>query len=256
MFTPRENLAIKAMVGHAFRAPSPSELGANNTLTNTSNINGLQPETLQTAELAVDWIINPNLDWRTNVFHNQFNDEIGFSTSGANLTNNLYSLTTEGLESELLFGYAHWRGFANLSYAKRVNEQILDPGIAPSPNQLTWAPALMYKLGVTYTAGPVVSALSAYCQSATNRRASDLGLQAVPFSGGDLDVSEYRPNVLPGWCTVNAKVTWYVTPHSSLAAYATNLMNTQTNKMIQPGAFPFDYQGDGRVVGLVLKASF
>ena len=256
IFTPLDNLAIKAMAGSAFRAPSPSELGTDNSLTASSNIAGLQPETLKTFELAVDWIINANLDWRTNVFHTQFSNEIGFSPTGQNLVENLYTLTTEGLETELLFGYAGWRGFANYSYNRRVDETIIDPSIAPSPNQLPWVPASTFKLGVIYTTGQLVASLTGYSQGSTQRRTSDMGTQSIPFSGGSLDVDAYRPRTLDSWFSLNSKVTYQVNHAFSVSGYATNLLDTSKNRTIQTGAFPSDYQGAGRVVGMIAKLKF
>jgi len=256
VFTPMENLAIKAMWGRAFRAPAPSELAGANTLTLGSNIEKLKPETLDTTELAVDWIIGSNLNWRTNVYRTKFSNQIAYSAANANLSANIYTLTTQGLETELLFGFAGWRGFVNYSYAKRVDEEILDNTIAPSPDKLTWDPGSRFKFGVIYTAGQVVSALTGYYQSTTNRRSTDVGTQTVPLSGGTLDVDLYRDRSLDAWFTLDAKVTWNFSPASSVAVYATNLLDTDKNKLIKIQAFPFDYQGEGRKYGIVLKTSF
>jgi iron complex outermembrane receptor protein len=251
VFTPMDNLAIKAMWGRAFRAPAPAELAGASTLTLASNIEKLKPETLETAELAVDWIINPNLNWRTNIYRTKFSNEIAYSAANLNLSANIYTLTTEGLETELLFGFAGWRGYVNYSYAKRVNEQILDSTITASPNRLTWDPASRFKFGVIYTAGPVVSALTGYYQSITNRRSTDIGV-----GSGSQDIDLYRPADLAAWFTLDAKVTWNFTSSSSLALYATNLLDTDKNKFIKVQAFPFDYQGEGRRYGVVMKTNF
>jgi len=257
VFTPIETLALKAMWGRAFRAPSPSELAGASTLTLGSNIEKLQPETLDTAELAVDWIIGSNLNWRTNIYRTKFSNQIAYSAANANLSANIYTLTTEGLETELLFGYASWRGFVNYSYAQRVSEEILDNTIAPSPDKLTWDPGSRFKFGIIYTAGPVVSALTGYYQSVTNRRSSDVGLQPIPLmAGATLDVDPYRPHSLEAWFTLDAKVTWSFSSASSVSIYATNLLDTTKNKLIKTQAFPFDYQGEGRKFGVVLKTSF
>jgi len=256
VFTPMENLAIKAMWGRAFRAPAPSEVAGANTLTLGSNIEQLKPETLDTTELAVDWIIGSNLNWRTNVYRTKFSNEIAYSAANANLSANIYTLTTQGLETELLFGFAGWRGFVNYSYAKRVNEEILDNTIAPSPDKLTWDPGSRFKFGVIYTAGPAIAALTGYYQSTTDRRSTDVGIQTVPLSGGTLDVDQYRARSLDAWFTMDAKLTWNFSPTTSVAIYSTNLLDTDKNKLIKVQAFPFDYQGEGRKFGVVLKTSF
>ena len=257
VFTPMANLAIKAMWGRAFRAPAPSELAGANTLTLGSNIERLEPETLDTTELAVDWIIGANLNWRTNIYRTKFSNQIAYSAANANLSANIYTLTTQGLETELLFGYAGWRGFVNYSYAKRVDEEILDNTIAPSPDKLTWDPGSRFKFGAIYTAGPVVSALTGYYQSTTNRRSTDVGLQPIPLmAGATLDVDSYRARSLDAWFTLDAKVTWNFTSNSSVAIYATNLLDTDKNKLVKIQPFPFDYQGEERKFGVVLRTKF
>jgi len=256
VFTPSPNLAFKAMVGKAFRSPAPSELAGANTLTLASNIDQLKPETLTTAELAVDWIINGNLNWRTNIYQTKFSDQIAYSAANFNLSTNVYTLTTQGLETELLYGVGGWRGYANYSFAKRVDEDVLDSTITPSKDKLTWEPAHRFKLGVIYSNEHISAALSGQYQGQVDRRLSDVGLQTVPLSGGTLDIDRYRPRNLEAWFTLDAKVGWFFTPNISLAVKGTNLLDTNKNKLIKIQAFPFDYQGEGRKLSLIFKAVF
>ncbi|MDP2875358.1 MAG: TonB-dependent receptor, partial [Holophaga sp.] len=144
----------------------------------------------------------------------------------------------------------------NYSFAKRVDEEILDQFIAPSPDKLTWDPGSRFKFGVIYTAGKIVSAVTGYYQSSTDRRSTDVGMQTVPLSGGNLDIDLYRARSLDAWFTLDAKVTWNVTVDSSISIYSTNLLDSSKNKLIKIQAFPFDYQGEGRKFGIVLKTIF
>lgn len=256
VFKPTPDLALKAMVGKAFRAPSPSELGGANTLTLASNIEALKPESLTTAELAVDWILSPNLNWRTNLYRTKFSDQIAYSAANFNLSTNIYTLTTEGLETELLFGFKSLRGYVNYSFARRVDEEILDASIAPSPDSLTWDPAHRFKFGAIYTRGPLQASAVGYWQSETDRRATDVGTQPIPLLGVDFDVDPYRPRSLDGWFTVDARVSYDLRSWLTVSIYATNLLDTDKNKLVKIQAFPFDYEGEGRKVGTVVRLIF
>src|SRR5258705_8327362 len=52
LFSPRENVTVKALAARAFRAPAPSELFGANTWTLASNIAQLLPEVVTSVELA------------------------------------------------------------------------------------------------------------------------------------------------------------------------------------------------------------
>ena len=251
---PSEDLAIKIMGGKAFRSPAPSELAGSNTLSLSSNIRDLKPETLTTYEFAVDWIVNPHMNWRTNLFWTKFNNEIAYSASNLNLSTNVYTLTTEGLESELLYGVGAWRGFLNFSYAKRVNETILDTTIAPSSG-LTWVPARMIKCGVIYDSGPFKGSLSGTYSGRVDRRSTDVGSEAIPLQGTVIDMDQYRSTSVSPWWTLNSKLTYEVTHTFSVSLAATNLLNKQYY-LAKTLAFPFDYRGSERNVSVILKAAF
>ena len=254
VFLPSDDLAIKVMGGRAFRSPAPAELAGANTLTLGSNITSLKPETLTTYEVAVDWIVNARLDWRTNVYWTKFSNEIAYSADNFNLSTNIYTLTTEGIETELLYGVGAWRGFANFSYAKRVNETILDRTIAPS-SQITWVPSRMVKLGVIYESGPFKGALSGNYSGRVLRRSSDVGVEPIPLQGTTLDMDQYRPTSVAPYWTLNTKLTYQFNRSFSTSLAATNLLDKRYY-LAKSLAFPFDYQGPERNVSLILKALF
>jgi len=242
---PTTNLAIKGMYGSAFRAPSPSEIAGANTYSLASNIDGLKPETIQTFELAVDWIISANLNWRSNIYRTKFADQIAYSIQNANLSTNVYTLTTQGLETELLFGFSHWKGYANLSWARREHEQILDNTIAAS-GDLTWEPSVRAKAGAIYSRGPVTVATSAIYQGPVKRRSTDITPETEP----------YRSSQLDGWFVMDLKAGWNFNPGTSLSISISNLTDTHKNVLIKNMAYPFDYQGQGRRWALTLRSAF
>lgn len=254
---PTESVAIKAMLGKAFRAPAPSELGGANTLTLASNIETLKPESLTTVEMALDWILSPNLNWRTNIYRTKFSDQIAYSAANFNLSTNIYTLTTEGLETELLFGFKNLRGHVNYAYARRVDEESLDSYVAASPDKLTWDPAHRFKFGLIYTSGAFQASTVGYWQAKTERRSTDVGIQPIPLlAGTTFDVDPYRPRTLGSWFTLDAKVSYDVKAWLNVALYATNLLDTDKNKLIKVQAFPFDYQGEGRKAGVIVRVAF
>lgn len=246
IWTPRENLAVKLMYGSAFRAPTPSEVAGANTYSLASNIDGLKPETLKTLEVGVDWILGSNLNWRTNVFRTKFNDQIAYSLQNANLSTNVYTLTTQGLETELLYGFANWKGYANFSMAKRVDEEIIDLTIAASKDRLTWEPGQRFKFGLIYTNQQWSASANALYQGRVERRSSDL------FAG----MATYRPASLDPWFALNLKFGWSFATGANLALVVNNALNTHKNTLIKTQAFPFDYQGEERRASLVLRTSF
>ncbi|MBN2757538.1 MAG: TonB-dependent receptor, partial [Bacteroidales bacterium] len=79
IFIPSEKFTIKLIGGKAFRAPTPTELFGSNTWTLASNLNQLEPERIQTAELALDYQINNNLVVRLNGFYNKSEGQIAYS---------------------------------------------------------------------------------------------------------------------------------------------------------------------------------
>lgn len=248
VWMPTDKLAVKLMTGKAFRAPAPSELAGANTYTLASNIEELKPETLTTSELAVDWIISNNFNWRTNIFRTEFSDQIAYSVTNFNLSTNLYTLTTQGLETELLFGYGAWRGYTNYSYATRVNEEInpVETSIALSKDKLTWEPSSRFKLGVIYNGEIFTGSMNLMYQGRVERRSTDI----IP------ETSAHRPVSLDPWLQVNAKVGFRINHQFRIDVVGTNVLGTDKNRLVKNMAYPFDYQGEGRKVAIILKASF
>jgi len=256
VYMPAKDFALKAMWGRAFRSPAPAELGGANTFTLASNLDGLKPETLDTLEVAADWIVNGRMNWRTNLFRTRFNDQIAYSAANANLSTNIYSLTTQGLESELLFRAGNWQAFVNASVMKRTAETSLDRFVAASPDALTWEPKVRFKAGLVGDFGVWQVAGVLRQQGAVARRSSEVGTQTVPGTGTEIDLDAMRARSLDGYLTVDARLGWTFHPGMSLSLQATNLMDTDKNRTVKVGAFPFDYLGDRRKVSLLLRVAF
>lgn len=255
---PRENLSIKAMAGTAFRAPTFAEIGGAHTLELGADPVKLGPETVRTVELATDWRIEKWLDWRTNVFQTTYADFIASSSANLNFASNVFTLKNRGLETELLLSHSGVTGFWNYAYAKRVDETIHDPLVAPS-RSLTWQPSHRVNVGAAYTRRGVSLSLSGHYEGSVRRRSSEVGSQALIYGASrTIDLDQYRPRELESWVTLDGKAT-YTFRHGGhawrLFVGGTNLAGTRKNVLAKIGPFPFDFPQEGRrlYAGLMLE---
>ncbi|TAE31161.1 MAG: TonB-dependent receptor [Candidatus Kapaibacterium sp.] len=236
VFLADRDFSVKFLAGRAFRAPAPTELFGANTFALASNIRNLKPEFITTVELGTDWIINKTINWRLNGFYTNFENQIAYSVANANLSTNVYTLVTAGIETEINMSFDRFSGFVNYSFAARLGETILDNTIQASNNQVTWVPAHTLNLGATYRAERFTAALTAHLQGETLRRQSD---RTTP------EFTRLRPNSLPAWFTVDARLAYQITETLELSLLGNNLLDTQ-GMMMKNFDYPFDYRIGGR----------
>ncbi len=153
VWSTRHDLTSKLLYGRAFRAPSFGELYAQNNPVVLGNPD-LQPETIDTYEIAFDYRPAPSLETRLNLFHYRIADLIdyvpdpGGQTSTAQNTENRRG---HGLEWE-----AEWRLSPALTLAASFawqHSENSDTG-TPVPNtpgrmaslRATWQPAPQWVL--------------------------------------------------------------------------------------------------------------
>ncbi len=247
-----ETFSLKLLAGQAFRTPSPTELFGANTYSLASNIRNLKPEIIDTLELAGDWSINKNLTWRINAFHTKFKNQIAYSPANYNLSTNLYTLTTQGLETELLFGAGAYQGFLNGSYAKRVDEESQDPNIIADTRETTWAPTLTFNLGLSYRSGDWTVGLTSHYQGEVKRRASDLA-PADPATDPVGDTFRtYRPAQVGSWVSTDLRVAYRMDKGLELEVGAKNATD-KAGGLIKNFNFPFDYRIEPRRVYVGLR---
>lgn len=260
VFTPQDDLALKLLWGEAFRAPSSTELAGAHTFAVASNIEQLEPELLTTAELAVDWKLNAELNLRVNVFATEAENQIAYSTQNNNLSTNVFSQATHGLELELLFhyptGYGSASGFGNWSYATRGDETVLDNSIAEHDHQQTWEPECRVNLGLNLEGSRWQWSLTGHYQGPVQRRASDVGQQELPLGVGVvLNLDRYRPRKLPAWTTVDTQLSVEPLTAVRVGVRVTNLFDEKVF-LIKTGPFPFDYRQPGRTSFVFLQLAF
>ncbi|MCP4153512.1 MAG: TonB-dependent receptor [bacterium] len=240
-----ESVSFKALAGRAFRAPSPTEMFGSNTWTLGSNLRELEPELITTFELAFDWRITKNLNWRINGFHTKFENQIAYSVQNNNLSTNIYTLTNAGLETEVFFAFNKFTGFVNFALTKRLDEEIIDQTIAESKDDLTWAPAETFNFGINYKGKGFNASVQGHYQGKVKRRASDFDESLF---------TPYRPEEVASWFSVDAKVSIDIGSKFELMITATNLFDSE-NFLVKNFSYPFDYLMMGRRVlaGLNMK---
>lgn len=253
-----KKLTLKALTGTAFREPSITELFGANTWTLASNPRQLKPEFIRTQEFAADWFINRYVNLRANVFNTRFENQIAYSVQNNNLSTNIYTLQTQGVEVEVLFAYKNFSGFLNYSNNKRVDETILDQTISQSKNSVTWAPTNTANAGIRLSLWKFLWSLTVQRQSNVYRRNSDLG-EIEPFTGYLLSDPNtypvYRPRTVPAWVNVNTRLVYNITNKVQFGFFVSNLFNSHQT-LIKNNLYPFDYIREGRRFLFDLTATF
>ena len=240
-----DTFSLKLLAGQAFRTPAPTELFGANTYSLASNTRGLKPEIIDTLEVASDWTINHNVSWKVNLFKTKFKNQIAYSETNFNLSTNLYTLTTQGLETELQFGVGALRGFFNGSYAKRVDEEVQDPLISPKKDETTWAPTLTFNLGLSYKSGPWTLGLTAHRQGETKRRDSDIPITGDLYEG-------YRPTTVGAWTSMDFRVGYKVGKGVEVELGSKNASDQQ-GALLKNSNKPFDYRIEPRTIYLGIR---
>ncbi len=252
-------LSFKLMGGRAFRAPSPTELAGAHTFSLASNIASLEPEQVTTWEAAASWQISPSLTWRTNIFRTKFENQIAYSVQNNNLSANILTHASAGLESELLYAAGPFSGFFNYAFVKRLDEKILDATIAASPDRLAWEPPHKFNFGVDWSRKAVSVALSGHWQTTVRRRDSEVGVQPLPFGVSSVappfDLDPYRGREVKPWLRLDLRAAWRTGDGFELSAVAENLAGTRY-QLVKVNAFPFDYEQEGRRLSFEARYRF
>jgi outer membrane receptor protein involved in Fe transport len=229
------DVVLKAIAGKAFRTPSPTEMFGANTFTLASNINQLKPEIVTNYDLSFDWRPSKSLYFRTNWFLINFRNQIAYSVANANLSTNIYTLKTTGIETEFNFNIKTFTGFFNYSFSKRLDEAIADSTVAISSNTITWAPANVANLGMMYSARRFYTSLSFHYQGKTQRRPTDI----IPA------YEKYRPPEVAAWVNLDCKVAYKIKSFADIGIVVKNLTG-ESQYLIKNNAAPFDYRRELR----------
>ncbi|HIE02341.1 MAG TPA: TonB-dependent receptor [Thiotrichaceae bacterium] len=124
----------KVLYGRAFRAPSFRELYGNYFANAPGNPN-LQPETIDTLELALDYSARKSLHLALNLFAYEWRDAVRFvpgDTEGTFVIRNAGKQTGSGFEVETRWLVTkNFSLLANYGYQHAIDENDHDPGLAP-----------------------------------------------------------------------------------------------------------------------------
>jgi outer membrane receptor protein involved in Fe transport len=235
----------KAIASRAFRTPSPTEMFGANTFTLASNINQLKAEIVTNYDFSFDWKLSKSLYFRANWFLINFRNQIAYSVANANLSTNIYTLKTTGIETELNFNIKRFSGFFNYSYNKRIDEAIADSTVAISSNKTTWAPANVANLGIIYSARHFYTSLALHYQGKVHRRVTDI----IP------EYERYRPSEVAAWVGLDGKIAYKIKSFAEIGVVVKNLTN-ETQYLIKNNAAPFDYRRELRRVFVDINIRF
>ncbi len=243
------SLNLKLMVGRAFREPSITEMFGANTFTLASNPRQLKPEIISTREIALDWFITRNLNWRINFFQTNFENQIAYSIANNNLSTNIYTLQTRGIETEVLYETQNLGLFVNLSYNQRINERVLDKTITEHKKSVTWAPSNTQNFGVRRKYQSFLSSLSIQRQGVVYRRNSDFGTPE-PLTGyvyiDPYQYPIYRPRNISAWVNVNFRLSYQWKENIEFGLFVSNALNSH-QELIKNNNYPFDYIRENRI---------
>ena len=244
MFTPRaalvvsltDMLKLKAIVGQAFRTPSPTEMFGYNTYTLASNLAELKPEVVTNIDLGAIWEPSSKYGFRVNLFWMNFENQIGYSIANANLSTNIYTLETAGVEVESRFSAGDLSGFANFTLANRMSETIADETITAEQSKVTWAPATTFNVGLNYKYKQLaVSAMGRY-HGKMLRRQSDIDA----LYNADRPASE-----VDGWFVADMRLSYTVAKNIELGFSMKNILDSE-RYFIKNNIYAFDYKLGGR----------
>ncbi|MDM8547094.1 TonB-dependent receptor [Candidatus Venteria ishoeyi] len=160
-------LTSKLLYGRAFRAPAFVELYGRNNPVAYGNPN-LDPETIDTYELAFSYLLRPELRLGLNLYRYQASDMVDFvlNPDGTSTAQNHTDLTGQGAELELDWKInAQWLLRANYAWQKTTNDA--------TDGQLPYLPRQQFYLDARWKFMPNWQLSSQLSWVADRERASD-----------------------------------------------------------------------------------
>ena len=253
VFTPLKNLTFRAIAGRSFRTPAISEGLTANSFIYASNIKQLKPEITDNYEIIADFLPNSTWHFRLNGFINEFQNLIYYSVGNGLLATNIYSAKSRGLESEIFYKKPNFQAFANMGYAQRISENIIDKSISES-SEVTWVPAFTAKAGFTYRFKKIYVNTYLQYQGTVQRRSSDQA-DVTLYRPITVNTADYRPNQVAAWLNSSLKIGYAISKNIEISLWSNNLLN-QEMFAAKYNAFTFDYQLPMRQVFFDLKINY
>jgi outer membrane receptor protein involved in Fe transport len=252
VFMPLSRLTIKALVGNAFRTPSPDELFTyTNTWTTTSynenevNVRDLQPEYVTTYEAQFCYQISKNYNFETNFFRTDFRNQITYNYSLINT----FNFTDIGLEAELNVNYDNLSLFLNYMFVKRIKETLLNDTVDVAVKKITWTPSQLANFGIAYQFKKLMVSYSIQYRGDILRRPEDNTYNTV----GDLSI--YRPATIPQTFRHSMKISYFWSRNITTSLFIDNIFNT-TSYLAKSWSYPFDYRMEARSIRFETSLKF
>jgi outer membrane cobalamin receptor len=213
-FAPRAGLTYvheafnaKLLYGRAFRIPLPWQAFSRNA----AFAGNLVPETADTTEMELGYKFSPHLRGKINVFFIDIKNPIVYQ-GATNAYVNFGRIQSEGAEAELRTDFAHYGGFANISYAT-PGPNTSAVFVTQSKKQFLASPPIKINLGTYYRAGKFELAPSITYLS---RRAGQSEDSAADFSETHETTTDYHPLLLANMNIVARNVVKDLDVHLSV----------------------------------------
>ncbi len=237
VYHPTDDLSFKVLFGKAFRAPSPTEMFGANTWTLASNVRIIKPEEIYTADFAIDYMLNPNINMKLNAFYSDFKNKTAYSPTGNNAIANIFSTETAGVEFETNFKVDNFVGYLNYSYTQLLEETIAEEQQVAifESDEIVWAPKQLIKIGLSYRISDFrLTATGIYTDKFLRRESDNLISSNVIRRGNEVDAS----------FVLNFKAEYQVLKHVRVNFKVNNLLDSEYY-IIKNTDMPFDYKMPG-----------
>lgn len=228
------NVVVKALHGRAFRAPSFAEQYNINNPVSTGNPK-LQPETIETNELAISWQPVDTLQTSLSLFHYRMRDIIRFVPDASGATaQNTGDQTGRGLELEATWDATRTLRLSGSYSLQHSTDEATgqDAGLAPHRRlfaRADWRFAPLWQLGTTINH-----------VADRKRQPGDTRPQIDDYT--TLDLSLRREQLAGGWI---------------VSAMLLNLFNQDAREpSLAPGNIPFDLPLPGRALYIQFQHGF
>ncbi len=237
VYHPTEALSFKALFGKAFRAPSPTEMFGANTWTLASNVSTIKPEEIYTADFAIDYMLNTNINLKLNAFYSDFRNKTAYSPTGNNAIANIYSTETAGAEFEVNFKIDAFSGYLNYSYTHLLEETIAEEQKVAifESDEIVWAPKMLLKYGISYKLSDFRFTLAGIYTDKFLRRTSDnLIASNLDLRGKEVDAS----------LVLDFKAEYQILKNIRINVKLNNILDAEYY-IIKNTDMPFDYKMPG-----------
>ena len=229
VYTPMNNLTLKALYGEAFRGPTYKDLflkefdNANNVVPSSRSNPALEAESIKTYEFEINYAYNDNLLSKIRYFSN-INENAIISLGEGIPYANLDGIESDGFEVEFKYSYENITGFVNLTMIS---------GEKSDGSPIEGYPDYQIKSALHYSPTHRVESRLGVRFISDRSRPSDYHIGIDPGVGYLIDQDN-----LGSYFDVELSVLYRINNKWSIAANVANLLdNTHYNPSYEPGEY-------------------